>query len=252
MVFCKLKNTVTLSTILHLPDPTSPLTLDGDASETEMGAILSQCFGNKPKMHLGFLFQELFLAEQNYDIGNRELLAVKLTLQEWRCWLKGAAHLFTILKAHKNFKYLNTAKCLNAQQACGNIFSIFVSISLCHIVPDRKILNPMPLPCWHWQRDHSPRFNFVLRGGQGASRHPTHAAAHATTSMVSHCTGLLHQPTWIPRHTGHPGQFLMFPAAHLPASASHVFRAAWACIYSCVWVLWHHGGHQRRGPQFKS
>ena len=26
----------------------------------------------------------------NYDIGNKELLAVKLALEEWRQWLEGA------------------------------------------------------------------------------------------------------------------------------------------------------------------
>lgn len=34
------------------------------------------------------------MAECNYDIGNRKLLAVKLTLEEWRHWLEGATHPF--------------------------------------------------------------------------------------------------------------------------------------------------------------
>ncbi|XP_049332441.1 uncharacterized protein LOC125800254 [Astyanax mexicanus] len=34
-------------------------------------------------------------AERNYGIGDRELLAVKLALEEWRHWLEGAAHPFT-------------------------------------------------------------------------------------------------------------------------------------------------------------
>lgn len=36
-------------------------------------------------------------AERNYDVGNRERLAVKLTLEEWRHWLEGAKYSFTVL-----------------------------------------------------------------------------------------------------------------------------------------------------------
>ncbi len=34
-------------------------------------------------------------AERNYDIGNRELLAVKLALEEWRHWLEGSGFLLS-------------------------------------------------------------------------------------------------------------------------------------------------------------
>lgn len=37
--------------------------------------------------------RKLSHAECNYDVGNREPLAVKLTLEEWRHWTEGAAHL---------------------------------------------------------------------------------------------------------------------------------------------------------------
>lgn len=30
--------------------------------------------------------------QRNYDIGNQELLAVKVALEEWRYWLEGALH----------------------------------------------------------------------------------------------------------------------------------------------------------------
>ncbi len=34
--------------------------------------------------------------------ANRELLAIKLALEEWRHWLEGAKHPFTVLTDHKN------------------------------------------------------------------------------------------------------------------------------------------------------
>jgi len=41
-------------------------------------------------------------AEQNYNIGNRELLAIKLALEEWRHWLEGAVHPFSVITDHKD------------------------------------------------------------------------------------------------------------------------------------------------------
>ncbi|KAG5285846.1 hypothetical protein AALO_G00008160 [Alosa alosa] len=37
----------------------------------------------------------------NYDVGDRELLAIKLALDEWRHWLEGA-HPFVVWTDHKN------------------------------------------------------------------------------------------------------------------------------------------------------
>lgn len=39
---------------------------------------------------------------EHYDIGNRELLAVKLALEEWRQWLEGAKKPFLLWTDHKN------------------------------------------------------------------------------------------------------------------------------------------------------
>ncbi|KAI2646112.1 Transposon Tf2-6 polyprotein [Labeo rohita] len=61
-------------------------------------------------------------AEQNYDIGNRELLAIKLALEEWRHWLEGARHPFTIITDHKNLQYLREARRLNPRQARWALF----------------------------------------------------------------------------------------------------------------------------------
>lgn len=84
-----------------------------DASETGVGAILSQRFGVKPKLHpIAFMLKKL-----NYDVGNRELLAVKLALEKWHHWLEGERHPLMIYTDHKNLKYIKTAKRINARQA---------------------------------------------------------------------------------------------------------------------------------------
>ena len=53
---------------------------------------------------------------RNYDICDRELLAMKLALEEWRHWLEGATDLFLILPDHRNFEYILTERRLNLRQ----------------------------------------------------------------------------------------------------------------------------------------
>ncbi len=73
-------------------------------------------------IHAAFFSRKLSPAECNYDIGNRELLAIKLALEEWRHWLEGAKHPFTVLTDHKNLQYLREAKRLNPRQARWALF----------------------------------------------------------------------------------------------------------------------------------
>lgn len=61
-------------------------------------------------------------ADLNYDIGNRELLAVKLALEEWRHWLEGAKTPFLVWTDHKNLEYIRTAKRLDSRQARWSLF----------------------------------------------------------------------------------------------------------------------------------
>ena len=55
-------------------------------------------------------------------MGNRELLAVKLALEEWRHWLEGAEHPFIIWTDHKNLAYIQDAKRLNSWQTRWQLF----------------------------------------------------------------------------------------------------------------------------------
>ena len=57
--------------------------------------MLSQRSPADQKLHpCAFFSRRLSPAKRNYDIGNRELLAVVLSLQDWIHWLEGAEHLF--------------------------------------------------------------------------------------------------------------------------------------------------------------
>ncbi len=68
-----------------------------------MGAVLWQCFSPDQKLHpYAYFSQRLTLAEWNYDVGNWELLAIQLALEEWRYWLEGVEHPFLVWTDQKN------------------------------------------------------------------------------------------------------------------------------------------------------
>ncbi|KAI2661141.1 Transposon Tf2-6 polyprotein [Labeo rohita] len=121
--FNDLRQCFTSAPILHHPDPERAFIVEVDASSTGVGAVLSQRQGEPPKMFpCAYFSHKLSPAERNYDVGNRELLAIKLALEEWRHWLEGAKHPFTVLTDHKNLKYLRSAKMLNHRQARWALF----------------------------------------------------------------------------------------------------------------------------------
>ncbi|XP_035490147.1 uncharacterized protein LOC118310907 [Scophthalmus maximus] len=83
------------------------------------------------KLHpCAFFSRRLTPAERNYDIGNRELLAVKLALEEWRHWLEGTKQPFLVWTDHKNLEYLQSAKRLNSRQARWSLFLTRFNFSL--------------------------------------------------------------------------------------------------------------------------
>ncbi len=63
-----------------------------------VGGVLSQRSPSDERIHpCAFFSHRLTPSERNYDIGNRELLAVKLALEEWRHWLEGMEVPFIVL-----------------------------------------------------------------------------------------------------------------------------------------------------------
>ncbi|KAK7878028.1 hypothetical protein WMY93_031309 [Mugilogobius chulae] len=121
--FHTLKTLFVSAPVLSHPDPSRQFIVEVDASDSGVGAVLSQRSTSDQKLHpCAFFSRRLSPAERNYDIGNRELLAVVLALQEWRHWLEGAEHPFIVWTDHKNLSYLRSAKRLNSRQARWALF----------------------------------------------------------------------------------------------------------------------------------
>lgn len=106
--------------LLHHFDPQLPAILETDASDMAVSGILSQIKDGE-KVPIGFFSQSMSSAEQNYDIADKELLAIVKTLKHWRVYLEGANHTITILCDHANLVPFCTTRPLSRRQARWSI-----------------------------------------------------------------------------------------------------------------------------------
>jgi len=83
---------------------------------------LSQQSPEDNKWHpIAFLSKSLSPVERNYEIHDKEMLAIVRALEEWRHFVEGAEHRCEIWTDHKNLQYSMTAKKLNRRQARWSI-----------------------------------------------------------------------------------------------------------------------------------
>uniref|UniRef100_A0A4W6E7Z3 Gypsy retrotransposon integrase-like protein 1 n=1 Tax=Lates calcarifer TaxID=8187 RepID=A0A4W6E7Z3_LATCA len=121
--FQMLKQRFATAPVLTQPDAQRQFVVEVDASDVGIGAILSQRSVTDNKLHpCAYLSRKLSSAEHNYSVGDRELLAIKAALEEWRHWLEGAEQPFLVWTDHKNLEYLRAAKRLNSRQARWALF----------------------------------------------------------------------------------------------------------------------------------
>lgn len=160
--FQELKGRFTSAPILIQPDPNRQFIVEVDASEVGVGAVLSQRSAKDNRIHpCAYFSHRLSPAEQNYDVGNRELLAVKLALEEWRQWLEGAPQPFLVWTDHKNLQYISTAKRLNPRQARWSLFFSRFNFTLSYR-PGHKNVKPDALSRQFATSKRAPDSNTIL------------------------------------------------------------------------------------------
>src|SRR6201996_9315309 len=114
LAFDTLKDRITSTPILALPDNSRPYRVEADSSDFATGAVLSQQNPEDEKWHpVAFLSKSLSPVERNYEIHDKEMLAIVRALEEWRHFLEGTEHRFEIWTDHKNLEYFMSAKKLN-------------------------------------------------------------------------------------------------------------------------------------------
>jgi hypothetical protein len=121
--FEELRHAVTDKPILHLPIDDGQYKMETDGSGMAMGAVLMQ---QQPEEHetkasqawktLAYYSATFSKAERNYTVEDRELLAIVLSLLEWRQYLLGAPE-FEIWTDHKNLQFFKEPHKINRRQA---------------------------------------------------------------------------------------------------------------------------------------
>jgi len=85
-----------------------------------------------------FISKSLSDTERNYEIHNKEMLAVVRCLEAWRHFLEGAIMKFEIWTDHKNLEYFMKAQKLNRRQARWALYLSRFNFMLKH-VPGSKM-----------------------------------------------------------------------------------------------------------------
>ena len=108
--------------VLVLPDYGKPFTLTTDASDFATGAILEQedVLGRShPVAYFSKSFQP---AEHNYEIHDKELLAIVHALKHFHHYLQGNTYRTHIFLDHANLRYFTTKQTLTWRQARWSLF----------------------------------------------------------------------------------------------------------------------------------
>lgn len=103
--------------VLQHFDPDKECIVETDASDYVSGAILLQPH-HKGALHpVAYMSKRHLLAECNYEIYDKELLAIVRAFKEWHAELEGSPEPVKVISDHKNLEYFMSTKRLSRRQA---------------------------------------------------------------------------------------------------------------------------------------
>ncbi|SGZ27897.1 BQ5605_C026g10216 [Microbotryum silenes-dioicae] len=97
-------------------NPLLPSIIETDASDFAISGILSQVTDGHLRP-VAFMSRKMLPAEQNYEIHDKELLAIVECIKIWRHYLEGSQHPFKIYTDHAALQYFQTKRVLTRRQA---------------------------------------------------------------------------------------------------------------------------------------
>jgi len=98
-----------------------------------MGGVLSvKCEDGKWKLAV-YISKSLNETEQNYEIHDKEMLAVICCLEAWRHFLEGSQSKFEVWTDYKNLEYFMSNQKLNCRQARWALYLSRFDFVLKHI-----------------------------------------------------------------------------------------------------------------------
>src|SRR5258707_9821454 len=107
-----------------------PMTVEMDASNCAIAGILSVTTEDGEIQLVAFYSHMLQSAEQNYDMHDKELLAIHEAFKSWHHYLEGSAKTIDTVTDHKNLEYFTTTKKLTRQQARWSEFLLQFNLSI--------------------------------------------------------------------------------------------------------------------------
>ncbi|KIL54624.1 hypothetical protein M378DRAFT_18718 [Amanita muscaria Koide BX008] len=125
-----------------------------DASGYALGGVLSQKQNGKWKP-VAFISRMMSPAEFNYEIYDKELLAIMYAFDKWRHYLMGAEQQFEVLTDHKNLEYFQKPQKLNGHQARWHLQLQNFDFTLRHI-PGTTNLKADILSRLPWYKENMP------------------------------------------------------------------------------------------------
>jgi len=186
LAFEQLKAAFIAEPILKHFDTELPTLVETDANDNVCAAVVSQQhehpFTGKPVwMPTSYYSKKMNPAERNYDIYDKELLAIVKTLKEFRAELMSVENML-VLTDHKNLEYFTTTKMLNSRQArwaeelAGFDFTITYRPGPLNVRADALTRRPQDLPT----DDTLAHREQVLLPPERFVEPPATIAAHAT------------------------------------------------------------------------
>jgi hypothetical protein len=106
----------TAPTLRHF-DHSREVIIETDASDYVSAGVLSQRDDEGVLHPVAFFSKKHSPAECNYDIYDKELMAIIKALEEWRPECEGAEHTLQLITDHKNLEYFMSKKLMNRRQA---------------------------------------------------------------------------------------------------------------------------------------
>jgi transposase InsO family protein len=115
--FENLKTAFSTAPILAPFDWSKDVILETDASDYVSAGVLSQVGDDGILRPVAFYSKKHTATECNYEIYDKELMAIIRCFEEWRPELEGAPSPIKVITDHRNLEYFTTTKLLNRRQA---------------------------------------------------------------------------------------------------------------------------------------
>ena len=133
-----MKERFTKEPVLATPDLDKKMRIEVDASDYATGGVLFMECEDRLWRPVAFLSKSLNETERNYEIHDKEMLAIIRGLENWRHLLEGTRSKFEIWTDHKNLEYFMKAQKLNCRQAQWALYLSRFDFTLKH-VPGTKM-----------------------------------------------------------------------------------------------------------------